>query len=408
MISVRKILLGALLVPLAVSCHSHGDYVVVNALDFPMTDKAVVIPRINLNNLISEPTDHSFVLALDEKGNALPTQNDDLDGDGQWDELAFLVDVEGESKRKIHFEVLSAAETPLFPQRSNIRFAYQGEPFAEVVSAERLKTSDSPHSSAAWQMEGPTWENDVVGFRNYYDARNGIDIYGKRTKEMVLDSVGIRGQNYHQLDDWGMDILHTGSSLGAGAIAIRVGGEVTRVGSMQRGTYRFIAEGPVRAIFELGYEGVEVGDRRYNLRHRISIYAGDHFYRSQVWFDGLKGDEELVTGIVNIHQKESFQEDLPGFKIVGSHGHQAYSGENLGMAVLLPEDEFVDSWKAPETGDGIVESHLVSMKLSNEKSTDFAFFVGWEYQDKGFADLNYFKKMVAGATYKMTSHIPHR
>ncbi len=393
---------GSLLGTLAVSCNSSGDYVVDNSgSELSRTDLAVVISRADVNEYLAVPEGNQYVVALDDKGEVLPSQNDDLDGDGQWDELAFLVDVEGESQKRIHFELRSSAEMPLFPRRTNIRFGYQGEPFAEVVSAERLKTSDSPSSSAAWQMEGPTWENDVVGFRNYYDARNGMDIYGKRTQEMVLDSVGIRGQNYHELDDWGMDILHAGNSLGAGAIAIRVGDRTTRVGIMQRGTYRFVTEGPVRAIFELGFEGVEVADRRYNLRHEISIYAGDHFYRSRVWVDGLKGDEELVAGIVNIHQKESFQVDVPGFNIVGSHGPQAFLGENLGMALLVPEDEFVGSWKAPDTGDGIVETHLVSMKLSNRKPTDFCFFVGWEYQDKGFARLDYFKEMVAKATLRL-------
>jgi hypothetical protein len=399
---LKRFFLGSLLGTLAVSCNSLGDYVVDNSgSELSRTDLAVVISRADVKKYQAVPEGDQFVVAIDGKGEVLPSQNDDLDGDGQWDELAFLVDVDGESQKSIHFEVRSAAEMPVFPKRTNIRFGYQHEPFAEVVSAERLKTTDSPSSSAAWQMEGPAWENDVVGFRNYYDARNGMDIYGKRTSEMVLDSVGIRGQYYHELDDWGMDILHTGASLGAGAIAIRVGDTLTRVGVMQQGTYRFITEGPVRAIFELAFEGVEVGDRRYNLRHEISIYAGDHFYRSNVWVDGLNGDEELVAGIVNLHQKESFQVDVPGFKIVASHGPQAFLGENLGMAILVPEDEFVGSWKAPDTGYGIVETHLVSMKLTKGKSTDFAFFAGWEYQDDGFARLDYFKKMVSGSTLRL-------
>jgi hypothetical protein len=38
---------------------------------------------------------------------------------------------------------------------------------------------------------------------------------------MLMDSVGTKVEpSYHSLADWGMDILHIGSSLGAGAIAI--------------------------------------------------------------------------------------------------------------------------------------------------------------------------------------------
>ncbi len=48
-------------------------------------------------------------------------------------------------------------------------------------------------TSAAYQMEGPAWENDLVGFRNYLDQRNGMDIFGKIESRMVLDSVGVAG-----------------------------------------------------------------------------------------------------------------------------------------------------------------------------------------------------------------------
>ena len=41
-------------------------------------------------------------------------------------------------------------------------------------------------------MEGSAWENDLVGFRNYMDQRNGMDIFGKTTPDMVLDQCGER------------------------------------------------------------------------------------------------------------------------------------------------------------------------------------------------------------------------
>lgn len=252
-------------------------------------------------------------------------------------------------------------------------------------------------------MEGPAWENDLVGFRNYYDARNGIDIFGKATTDMALDSAGIRGQNYHELDDWGMDILKVGNSLGAGAIGLRVDDEVYRVGSSDRGTYEFITEGPVRAMLKLNYFGVPVAGRTYDIEHQISIYADDHFYRSEVTVDGLHGDEQLVTGIVNMHQKESFTLQESGIQIIGSHGAQAYLGENLGMALLVPEDELIQSWKAPEEGDGIVETHMVSLRFDNHGTAEYYFFSGWEYQDEGFKTKEYFQQHVVAAANKLAN-----
>ncbi|MBK7700210.1 MAG: DUF4861 family protein [Saprospiraceae bacterium] len=46
---------------------------------------------------------------------------------------------------------------------------------------------------------------------------------------MVLNSVGIH-ENYHEMQDWGMDILKVGNSLGAGAIGLIIGDSLFRIG----------------------------------------------------------------------------------------------------------------------------------------------------------------------------------
>ena len=172
--------------------------------------------------------DSGFIRVTSASGNLLASQMDDLDSDGRWDELAFVIDLKGNEKQPVTFKVGEPVE---FEMRTNLRFGSAVEPNNAVTEQLRLKTNDSPTISAVYQMEGPAWENDKVGFRNYYDARNGMDIFGKKTARMVLDDAGIRGQNYHELSDWGMDILKVGNSLGAGAIAIGVGDSIYRVGA---------------------------------------------------------------------------------------------------------------------------------------------------------------------------------
>jgi hypothetical protein len=338
---------------------------------------------------------------VDQKGEELPSQCDDLDGDGQWDEFAFLIDLEAQEQKTVYFDAIPASEIPSYPKRTNVRFGYKEKPFKEVEEAKRLETTQSEVISEVFQMEGPAWENDRVGFRNYYDARNGLDIFGKQTPGMALDSAGIRGQNYHELDDWGMDILKVGNSLGAGAIGIRFDGKVFRVGECEKGTYRFVTEGPVRAVLELGYHGMEVNDRDYDITHRISIFAGDHFYRSQVFVEGLQGDEDLVTGIVNKEQKKAFEMKRHGQKIVASYGNQGMMGEKLGMALLVPESRFEETWRSPNEGDGIVETHMLALSLQSGEPAEYAFFSGWEYQDEGFRSKKYFEQQLARASAKL-------
>lgn len=368
-----------------------------------LVDKAVVLSYEEVNSYLAEDIGGKYIVVVDANANKLPSQCDDLDKDGQWDELAFLVNLDAGETKTVYFQAVPEGEVPDYPKRTNIRFGYAEEPFAEVTAEERLESADSPTTSENFQMEGPAWENDLVAFRNYYDARNGIDIFGKVTNEMVLDSAGIRGQNYHEMDDWGMDILKVGNSLGAGAIGIRVDDEVTRIGPTEKGTYEFITEGPVRAILKLKYFDVAVGERSYDIVHNISIYAGDLFYRSHVTVDGLQGDEELVTGIVNMEQIDAFPLKTNGYQIIASHGNQGYLGEVLGMAIIVPGDDFVGTWAAPDKGDGIINTHMVAIELNEGQSAEFYFFSGWEYQNEGFKTLEYFQEELEKATLKMAN-----
>jgi hypothetical protein len=367
-------------------------------------DKVVVLSYEQVNDYLPEDIGNKYIEVVNSEGLSLSAQCDDLDKDGRWDELAFLINLEAGVPQTVYFNAVDKSELPDFPKRTNVRFGYVDEPYAEVSGEERLKSTDSPTISGIFQMEGPAWENDLVGFRNYYDARNGIDIFGKATTEMALDSAGIKGQNYHELDDWGMDILKVGNSLGAGAVAIRIGEETFRVGRCEKGTYEFVTEGPVRAILKLNYFGVPVAERTYDVEHVISINAGDHFYKSKVRVNNLQGDEELVTGIVNMEQKEAFEMEEHGMQIVASHGNQAYLGEMLGMGILVPDTDFVETWKAPDEGDGIVETHMVAIDFESDSSAEYYFFGGWEYQDEGFKTMEYFQQQLTAAAAKIAVH----
>ena len=347
--------------------------------------------------------DENEILVTNAKGTILASQCDDLDGDGKWDEIALVSDFDADDTQNFIFSEVDSSEISEFPIRTSIRFARQNAPYESAASDLRLKSVDSPTISAIFQMEGPAWENDIVGFRNYYDARNGMDIFGKRTSEMVLDKAGIEGQNYHKLDDWGMDVLKVGNSLGAGAIAIGIGDEIYRVGPSNEAGFRLLVQGPVRSVFELWFKGVPAGDRSYDLVHRISICAGDHFYRSSVKVDGLHGDEVLYTGIVDMHELPQLEINYAGLKISATHGAQGFMDEVLGLGLLVPKNQFVRYVEAPKSGDGVTITHMAAIQLNDDAASNYAFFAGWVFQDENFANEEYFKSMLEKAAVKLAN-----
>lgn len=84
-----------------------------------------------------------------------------------------------------------------------------------------------------YQTDGPSWENDKVGFRHYLDERNSKDVFGKKVSCMSPDSVGINQEgvtedNYHVMEEWGRDILAVGNSVGIGGIALMIWDSLNR------------------------------------------------------------------------------------------------------------------------------------------------------------------------------------
>lgn len=383
------------------ACQQKEYYAVKSTDNREFTDLATVLERKEVNRFLEDTTTGLPVIVKDKNGQLIPSQCDDLDGDGRWDELVFICDLGTGESRKLTFEPIEAAAYPAFYKRTHLRFCRVTEPFDPAWGDLRMKTNDTKYTAPVYQMEGPAWENDIVAFRNYFDARNGIDIYGKKVSEMVLDSVGLRGRNYHELADWGMDILKVGNSLGAGAIAIGIGDSLYRVGPCEEGRFRMISQGPVRTVFELTYKNVPAGDRLYSVKHRISIYAGDNFYRSSVWVNDLKGDEELVTGIVDMYALKAEYSDIGSRKVMYTLGNQAMNGELLGMAVIVPSSEFKRYWEAPVSGSGVINTHVVSLALSAGKPTDYAFVAAWELRDEKLKNEGYFREVLTEAVRRL-------
>ena len=330
-------------------------------------------------------------VVLDQDQKEIPFQLDDLDEDGNWDELFLLVNFKAKESKNLTVKWLSKANSNNdFTKRANVRFASSHADNKILNDVTRLRSTDTKLSQAEFQMEGPAWENDVVAFRNYFDARNGMDIFGKRTKEMILQKVGINGQNYHELDDWGMDILKVGTSLGAGGIAISSGDTLYRVDLPEKSSYHLILNGPLRSMFDLKHDNFKVGDHSLNINHRISIWGGAACYKSSVSITGLQGDDALVTGIVNLHSDAFMEEKANQYWILATHDIQAEDKAALGMALLANRENVIGVSEAPKEGSGIVSTYLLKLKAKNNIPTDFYFYAGWATQDKRYADKTFF------------------
>lgn len=361
---------------------------IINPYSIERYNEAITIKREDLQGAAENTA--KFPAIANTMNELYPYQLDDLDGDGQWDELFFLVDLKPKDTLVLKMEYQKTQRATHFTSLANVRFGSKNEPYEELDNVTRLSDGDTKITSQVFQMEGPAWENDVVGFRNYFDARNGMDIFGKQTSKMVLDSAGIKGQNYHALDDWGMDILKVGTSLGAGAIALKQNDSIYRWSPSGEASYRRIADGPLRSILELKYNNWQVDGSKVNLTHRISIWGGANYFKSEVTVENIPDSTmSLVTGIVNLHSDSlyfgNFQDDV----IFATHDKQAENQAYLGMGIILERKDYIDHYEAPNEGNGVINTYVTEVKIEEGKPVTFYFYAGWENQNPEFKNLGY-------------------
>src|SRR2546430_2113499 len=205
----------------------------------------------------------------------LPSQADDLDGDGKYAEIAFQIDLKPRQTR-----VVSVA-------------------YGDAATMQRLR-SDYPartHAKFTLKFDGLGWESEAMAWRIYFDRRNAIDLWGKRRPGLYLEMFGSPEYVYHQESPFGRDIFRIGDALGAGSVAALVGGRTERVADVAERKWRIVAEGPVRVVVELKYKGWKVGGREVNLTSRMTQWAGERGFDHRITAQGADG-LSLVTGIV--------------------------------------------------------------------------------------------------------------
>ncbi|MFZ0596753.1 MAG: DUF4861 family protein, partial [Flavobacterium sp.] len=95
---------------------------------------------------------------------------------------------------------------------------YKGGTVFKNVDRLKLAPEHTDHSFDI-RYEGPGWESNRIGYRLYLDWRNAIDIFGKKTSANILPLVGQDNfDSYHEMSDWGADIMKAGKGIGIGSI----------------------------------------------------------------------------------------------------------------------------------------------------------------------------------------------
>lgn len=390
-----------------------------NTTSVNLTDKAISIDRSQLSNLMDDTT---YPLILSSHGDTIPSQLNDLNGDEKWDELFFLIDLSANGIEKYSLQWVKSK--PKYIVKTSARFGKRTSATipVEPANSETLFAKDLPKSIGfqRYQTDGPSWENDKVGFRHYLDGRNAKDLFGKMTSKMSPENVGINEEGavedtYHVMSDWGRDILSVGNSVGIGGYGLMASDKLMRLGvtvddsinNIEETNFQIIAEGPMKSVLYYHYDNWKTNGRNYKVDETTSIWPGMYAYQNEVTFSGLQGDENLMIGLVNINNQNPPEEIAANdqWQVLLTHDMQTYDRKWwLGMALIVPRDQYLGYIEAPKTGE-LSNTFLAKLNVKNNKPVTYYAVAGWEMSDERFKDPEYFRKYVKDLVKQLSAKV---
>ena len=201
------------------------------------------------------------------------------------------------------------------------------------------------------------WENDKVAHRTYGPAlaaqaepgsgkevlvTSGLDVWCKRVDYPIVDRWYNKGHDhYHKDEGEGMDMYQVGPSRGCGGTGIWDGRQL-HVGRNYT-AWKIITNGPIRAIFELGYATWMANGTMVSEVKRFTVDAGSNLDRIDSTFT-VVGNAKEVTVAVGLNKNPADRGQEPAIAVTpvakdGSFTQWVVQKTNgaLGTAVIVPE-----------------------------------------------------------------------
>jgi pectinesterase len=338
---------------------------VENPVALERRDETIAIPWSAVQQRLPAATATRIRVRDLASGAELVTQALDSDANGSVDSLLFQSSFLGAEARTFSVE----AEPPTAAAKSRVHVKFIPE------------------------RTDVAWESDRIAFRTYgqllWQLENlhssGVDVWVKRTRDLVLDKWYAAGHDAYHLDKGeGADFYKVGPTLGAGATAIWRGGKLHRAENFK--THRIIADGPIRAIFELDFDPWDAGGLQVTERKRVAIDAGQNMYWQRSTFTAQGADSIVYAvgfvkrpGLVGSTSRAQSWAWLTGWGPVDNKPGEGGHGD-LGTAVMLDRSRVLDM---KETDDHFV---LTAVARSGQAVVHYI-GAGWT-GSRDFRDVN--------------------
>ena len=248
------------------------------------------------------------------------------------------------------------------------------------------------------------WENDKVAFRIYGPAlipidgpSNGIDIWYKRTGDMVIDKwykndlAGVA--SYHNDNGEGLDDYSVSRSLGAGAMAPWVNDKLWL--NQNYANQELLENGPLRTTFKLTYNDIEVADKKFAETRLFSIDAGSQLTKV-VQSYSTSDPISVAAGIVLRDIKDQVITSAEkGYVIYPEPATPKASG--VFVSIVLPsgiKNITTNTYEAKNpTGRSLTYRHTLAL-TDYQPGKPLTYYTGYGWTQAGFPTVDAYKAYI--------------
>lgn len=269
-------------------------------------------------------------------GQEIPSQLDDLNGDYQPDELAFVADIPAKGTKT--FKVTLSAETsskhytPKVYAHLRLNDKAKKYPFIQSITA--LGSNSPKLTYGSIYGHGICFESEKTAFRLYFDNRQSVDLYGKKHYRLELAQSNFYTNKDLKNAGYGNDVLWAGQSVGLGSFRGVQDDEPQYIDSVQLRGMSILAAGPVRVVAEIKDHNWLYKGKQVNMVQHYILYAGHRDVEAVINLSALEIQKELFcTGV------QKLERDNIGF--YNTDGLAGSWGTNLpekGDTVLIPRE----------------------------------------------------------------------
>lgn len=334
---MKKIFIAAIAVMITNSIQA-ADKIINVTISNPTAVEKIDAPVV----IAVEGNVKSALVEID--GKEVPCQLDDLDNNGKYDELCFLVNLKKKEKITAKVTYSDTGKPRSYKSRvyGSLKIRDRGTK-AEHIAMTSLTV---PAESNPYQYvfpHGPLMESEMVGFRVYADHRQSVDFYGHKVKQLELEETAFYPSKEQKAGNYGDDVLYTGSTYGCGTMHGWDGKTSVMFTDVTTRTYTILTKGPLRTIIETINKGWRITPdaEPVDVTTHYILYAGHRDVEMDIKFSRSVSDLQLSTGVTDIIGSEKISDGKGllgcwGTALAGNNP-KVYENHTVGLAVCVPK-----------------------------------------------------------------------